>query len=45
MFDHVGEWSPYAMGAGLCAAALLLLLGWGLHRPTSGSTVVTTPAH
>ncbi|MFM2077968.1 MAG: hypothetical protein RJA49_1858 [Actinomycetota bacterium] len=45
MFDHVGEWSPYAMGAGLCAAALLLLLGWGLHRPTSGSAVVTTPAH
>ncbi|MBI4884011.1 MAG: MFS transporter [Actinobacteria bacterium] len=32
MFDHVGVWSPYAVAAGLCAVAVVLLLVWGLHR-------------
>lgn len=44
MFDHVGEWSPYVLGAGLSAAALLLLLGWGIHRPAGGAAV-TPSAH
>jgi MFS family permease len=44
MFDHVGEWSPYVLGAGLSAAALLLLLGWGIHRPADGAAV-TPSAH
>ena len=44
MFDHVGEWSPYVLGAGLSAAALLLLVGWGIHRPADGAAV-TPSAH
>jgi DHA1 family tetracycline resistance protein-like MFS transporter len=45
MFDHVGEWSPYVLGAGLSAAAVLLLLGWGMQHATSGDVVVTAPTH
>jgi hypothetical protein len=37
MFDHVGEWSPYLLGAGLSAAAVLLLMGWGMHHATSAN--------
>jgi DHA1 family tetracycline resistance protein-like MFS transporter len=37
MFDHVGMWSPYAAASALCAVALALLLGWGVHRAPAPS--------
>jgi MFS family permease len=32
MFDRVGIWSPYLAGAVLCAAAVGLVVTWGLHE-------------
>ena len=33
MFDTTGIWSPYVAAAALCAAAVVLLVVWGLQRP------------
>ncbi len=35
MFDRVGIWSPYLAGSVLCAAALGLLVTWGLETRMS----------
>jgi MFS family permease len=35
-FDKAGIWSPYVGGAVLCAVAVALLVGWGLHREMPG---------
>jgi MFS transporter, DHA1 family, tetracycline resistance protein len=37
LFDRVGIWSPYVVGAMLCAVALGLVVTWGLHTRLSGS--------
>ena len=37
MFDHVGIWSPYAAAAGLCAVAVALLVGWGMHHAVTAA--------
>ncbi|MEI7547353.1 MAG: MFS transporter, partial [Actinomycetota bacterium] len=39
MFDHTGNWSPYMAAAVLCAAALVMLLVWGMHHPVLPSPV------
>lgn len=43
MFDHAGIWTPYAVAAGLCTLALVLLLYWGVHRGQQ-VTQVTVPS-
>lgn len=37
MFDHSGIWSPYAAAAGLCAVAVVMLVGWGMHRAVTAT--------